>query len=292
MKSVVALGNFDGVHRGHHHLLKAAVAVGIKEKLTCIAWTFEKHPKNVLAGECITKQIMTNDMKYELIRYIGVDKVVFADFEKVKDLSCEEFVDKVLVQELSAAHVFCGENYTFGKKAAGDAKKLRQLCESRGIKVTIIPILQSSGTDVCSTRIRTLIEQGKVEQANLLLLQRFFIRGEVLKGNKIGSKYNMPTVNMVIPHDIVKPKSGVYFSKTVADGESYISLTNIGTRPTVGGTEENMETHIIGYHGNLYGKIIDVHLLKYHRGEKKFDSLDELFRQIEKDIEDRKKWNG
>lgn len=288
----MALGNFDGVHRGHHFLLHSAVAKSLQKKLVSIAWTFGEHPKNVLAGKCVTPQLVTRDVKLELMKKIGIDKVVFADFDKVKDYSCEEFVDKVLVEELSASHVFCGENYTFARKAEGDAEKLKELCEKRGISVTVLPLLQSGGETVSSTRIRKLIENGCVAEANLILAQWFCIRGKVVEGTKTGKKYGVPTVNMTVPECMIKPKNGVYFSSVMINGEMYDSVTNIGVRPTVDGKSENMETHIIGYHGNLYGDTVDVFLLKYHREEMRFNFLDELFEQIEKDIEERKQWKG
>ena len=282
----VALGNFDGIHRGHRAILDACVEAAKKEKIPAVVWSFRRHPEHILKGNFASGNILSLDDKEEILRAIGIDCVVFEDFERVRDLSPQEFCDNILDKELHARAVFCGFNFRFGKNGAGDAEFLQNALAPRGVRVIVSPPVTMGGCVVSSTRIRALLQEGNTEEAMVLLGRPFFIRFPVAHGNRIGSKIGFPTINQVFPEEYITPKKGVYTVRVTLSGQTFFGVCNVGCRPTVGGDGILAETHLFDFTGDLYGKTVKVEFFRFLRPETKFQSLDALKAQIEKDRAD------
>lgn len=284
---VAVLGFFDGVHIGHRELVKKAVAEGDKHSVPVCVYTFFEHPRNTLFPESPAKCIYTNDEKSSTFDELGVDCLIYSDFSEVRYLSPSEFVETILVGKLGVKSVVCGYNFRFGKDNVGDIDTLKNLLAPYGVGLLVIPPVCAGNDTVSSGRIRTLIENGNVDIARLLLEKPFSLEGEVCHGRRIGHSLGFPTANIKISTDKPVPSNGVYFSKTFYDGKLYASVTNIGTRPTVrdGQTESVCETYIIDFDGEIYGKTIRVDFYKLHRPETRFDSLEALSEALKRDVE-------
>ncbi len=276
----VALGYFDGVHRGHTQVISAAVECARKNGIKSVVWTFDTSPKTYFSKEAI-KEITSSENKKALFERLGVDILITFPFDSsVSGTSCEDFVNNVLKEMLKAQTVFCGFNYSFGAGGKGNAEALKALCEKQNISVNIIQPVTADGDVISSSRIRSLISEGNVEQAAILLGRPFGISGKVISGRRLGRRLGFPTVNQQMPENITLPKFGVYITKTPVDGNEYYGITNIGTKPTVNGDGVGVETNLFGFEGDLYEKDITVFLLRFLREEKKFGSVEELKAQI------------
>lgn len=282
--SAVALGFFDGLHLGHIAVVqrvllrKGAIPQG---SLSSVVFTFNDKtalPKfREKKGSCI----ITYEQKAELFEQAGVDFLYAPDFGEVKDFSARAFVEKILSERLCAAYVVCGYDFRFGKGGEGDPAALSALCGEYGIACEIVPPVKAEGEIVSSTEIRRLIRLGEIEKANRFLGYELSYALPVVRGNEIGRTIGFPTINQKIPDHMVCPKNGVYKSWAVVGGKTYRGITNIGVKPTVTDRGETvMETHIIGFDGDLYGKTVKVSLRGYLRGEVKFESLSALKAQL------------
>lgn len=282
-KSAVALGFFDGLHLGHIEVIQSALA---KRELCSVIFTF--NDKTMLPKFKERQNIISYDFKIELLAKIGADYIFAPDFADLRDLSPEEFVEEILVKRLNAQFVACGYDFRFAKGGSADAEDLTRICKEKGIEVSVVPAVRVEGEPVSSTVIRGLIGDGDVKRANELLGYELTYILEVEHGKQNGKKMGFPTINQVIPDGMTVPKFGVYKSWTQLRGHSYPSITNIGVKPTIELDEGEervplMETHIIGYSGDLYGLKVRVSLREYMREEKRFDSMEELAKQLEKD---------
>ena len=281
-KSAVALGFFDGLHLGHTQVIVQALL----QELPPIVFTFSD--KSLLPKFSRREDIITHGFKLELLEKMGVKHIYAPDFADVKDMTAEQFVEKILVGRLNAGFVSCGYDFRFAKGGKADADTLCELCGRRGIEVCVVPAVKIDGETVSSTLIRQLIKTGDIEKANILLGYELTYSLEVIHGKQNGKKMGFPTINQTIPEGMTVPKQGVYKSRTKAGSAEYPSITNIGVKPTID-LEENevrtplMETHIIGFDGDLYGERVSVSLLGFMREERKFSGLQELSRQLEKD---------
>lgn len=280
-KRAIALGNFDGIHKGHTAVINAAVQAAREGDMIPTVLILSPLPSFVF-GSREAPALITESEKDKLFADMGVE-VVRIDFFKIKDYAPQEFFVKILAGELNAGMLSCGFNYRFGKGGEGDSTLLGWLCEITGIAFRVTPAVRCGSDAVSSTRIRAAIEGGDIELANEMLGREFGYTLEVVHGDCLGRSLNCPTINQLFPDGLIVPKYGVYASRTCVDGEWYRSVTNIGRRPSFENDEQRSETHIIGYDGDLYGKSIEVRLQKYKREEKKFESLDELKAQLEKD---------
>lgn len=277
----VALGNFDGLHIGHLAVIDRTIALA-GESMTATVMLFDEHSMKAVTGAA-PPRLITEEERADLFKKNGIEPFVIS-FSRIKDFSPKEFVEKVLVNELDARIVVCGFNYRFGNKAKGDAKLLEEICIEKGIKCVIINEVVKDGMPVSSTAIRNAVECGDIEKANAMLGRSFGYCTEVINGDKRGRTWGFPTINQKLPEGLVVPKFGVYESIVTVEGQSYLGVTNIGLRPTVGTEKVLSETHILSFDGVLYGKKVDVRLIRFIRSEQKFSSFDELILQIESDV--------
>jgi riboflavin kinase/FMN adenylyltransferase len=284
--SVLAIGNFDGIHLGHQTILQEATNRAAKSGAVATALTFEPAPLKVLRPEAAPKRLSTNEQRLEWFRAVGVEAAVVMPFTlELSKLSPQEFVEKILVNELQVRALLVGENFRFGHRQAGDAQLLRDLGKVYGFEVASIPPIMAHSEIVSSTVIRREIAEGEVTQAGRLLGRPFVLTGSIVSGTGTGSKFTFPTLNLR-PDQELLPAGGVYITRTLLQGESKSrrSVTNIGVRPTFNGTALSIETHLLDFFGTISAKRIELRFWKRLRSEKKFSSPDELRAQIAKDI--------
>ena len=283
-KTVVALGNFDGIHVGHRRILEDAVGTAHRNGMLAVCFTFSVHPKEVMDNGILL--ISTEADKMRMLEETGIDVVVNIPFdEKIMKTRPIDFIDGILIGTLNAGAVCCGFNYRFGDMASGDAEFLREYGEKRGMDVYVHAPVVKYGETVSSTAVRQLIEDGKMELCEKYLGRPYSLSGTVVKGNSLGAKIGFPTANFCVPDMLVIPPDGVYITDTVIGEKTYRSVTNIGTKPTVGGTERSVETNIFDFSDKIYGDQITVMFRKWLRPEHKFEGIAELTEQIAADSE-------
>lgn len=274
--TAIALGYFDGLHKGHRNVISLAAAEK-KNGLTPVCFTFSKSPKSVLYGTQ-SNALMTNEDKIKTLERLGIERTYQADFEKIMNMPAKDFAQKILIDTLKAEKLFCGFNYRYGKNGEGSAETLKSFCDSKGITLTVVPAQESEGKIVSSTLIRKLIADGNVKRANELMCSRFGFSSVIEHGKRLGRELGTPTINQPLCSELVVPKFGVYASiVTLENGETYCGVTNIGIKPTVGGNTPLCETWMPKYSGGeIYGQSADVRLLEFIRPERKFSGIDEL----------------
>ena len=287
-KSAVALGYFDGVHVGHRELISLLVREAKARKVPSYILTFADD----ISITKKTQSILYNtEEKIEIFKSLGVDGVIVADFNSIKELSAESFVSEILINSLGAELAISGYNFRFGNGAKGNAETLIRLMEAQ-CKAAIILDEQKSGNDpLSSTAIRTLISDKKLEEATRMLGAPYFIEGVVEKGLGLGKVYGFPTVNTPV-RDNSPLSTGVYRTAVEIDEKLYTGVTNVGSCPSVKEREIHAETLIADFDGNLYGKKIKIHFLGFLRDEKRFESIEELKTQIYLDKDRSIKENG
>jgi riboflavin kinase/FMN adenylyltransferase len=270
----VAVGVFDGVHLGHREVIAGADSVV----------TFSPHPQTVIAPGTGPKLLTTLERKAELIGSLGVDELVVITFDKeFSSHSAQGFIDDTLVGALGATHVSVGENFRFGKKAAGDAALLQS---DERFETRVVPLTERDGEVVSSAHIRGLIAGGAIQFAGELLGDPFVIEGEVVHGDKRGRDLGYPTANLVPDHDFVLPSHGVYACRVRVGDAWFGAATNIGVRPQFEtGRGELIEAYLIDWDGDIYGETIRIEFIKRLRGEKRFDSVPALVEQMDCDVQ-------
>lgn len=277
----LSLGFFDCMHLGHRGIVRAAEEFCKKFDAVSAVFTFTDD-----LGEKIknAKQLYTFDERKRLFSECGIKEVIAYPFnDTVKNTDKRAFLDGLLNQRNIAAFV-CGEDYTFGRGGEGDAEYLRQFCNEKKISLIVVPRIDSGGEKISSTRIKNLLSDSKIEEANVLLGKPFFICNDVVRGRGQGHLFGIPTANVSISKDKLLPASGVYACKAEIDGSTYLAVTNVGDKPTFGDYSQSVEALIDGFKGNLYGKKITVSFLKYLRRIQKFSSPYELADAIRKDL--------
>ena len=274
--SVLALGFFDGVHTAHRDLIREAARIARERGLKLGVFSFGS--KGGIKAN--SERLYDDSEKAEIFRELGADFTVYADFEAIAHYSPEDFVKKVLVRDLNCRVCVAGFNFRFGNRAAGSSETLTLLMKECGGEAHICDEITADGTTLSATFIRSLITSGKIDEANKYLGAPYYIKGRVLHGRADGRKIGFPTANIVIDGEKIIPRYGVYRTAMVVDGKIYSGVSNVGVCPTFGGSEIRLETHLIGFDGDLYGKDITVYMLGYIREEKCFSSIDELKMQI------------
>lgn len=275
MPNGIVLGTFDGVHSGHRAVIDAA------KGYNCIAVTFSLPPKGYKSG--IPQMIMPLTDKKEQLKKCGANEIYVMEFDAVKDMPPEEFLN-FLKEKFNPKLIVCGFNYRFGKGASGDGKLIKDFCLKNGIEFIEVPSVEQDGRVVSSSYIRSLISEGEIEKANGLLSRDFGFSAEVINGDHRGRTIGFPTINQIFPEQLINPMFGVYESEVSFDGKSYKAITNLGVRPTYLNDTVICESYIPEFSGNLYGKVIDLRLKRFLRKEQKFSSLEELKKAIEKDV--------
>jgi riboflavin kinase/FMN adenylyltransferase len=266
----VAVGSFDGVHLGHREVIRGSDSV----------LTFDPHPSAVVAPQHTPKLLTPLGVKAELVEALGVQELIVIEFDAdFAKRSPEEFIEDVLVGTLGATYVSVGENFRFGNRAKGDPQ---MLAEDERFSTRVVPLLEVDGEIVSSSHIRGLVLAGEVEQATRFLGAPFQMRGEVVSGDQRGRELGFPTANLVPDDALVCPGHGVY--ACLADGRP--AAVNIGVRPTfVTGRGELVEAYILDFDGDLYGKQMRLDFLSRLRGERRFQSAEELVEQMHRDVE-------
>ena len=285
-RTFVSVGNFDGVHRAHAHVLGEIVARARKNGAKAVAVTFEPHPTRILKPEAGLKLLTPAPEKLRWLESTGVDAVLMLPFGR--DLSLmtpRQFAERVLKKQLHAREVHEGFNFRFGHKAAGDVNMLAEFGREMGFDVTVYPEMKLRGETVSSSQIRRLISEGRVSRARHLLARPFCILGNPGRGRGYGSKYTVPTINMARYEELV-PKHGVYITWTRVAGERFDSVTNMGNRPTFGNELFAIETHLLNFHPLELTPDTEVEIcfLDRLRDEIKFPSVDALREQIARDV--------
>jgi riboflavin kinase/FMN adenylyltransferase len=284
--SVLAIGNFDGIHLGHQAILSAAVRRAEQTNDVATALTFDPSPRKVLRPESAPLRLSTNAQRMDWFGLLHVEAAVVLPFTlELARISAEEFVEQILVRGLRVRAVLVGENFRFGHRQAGDVSLLQQLGARHGFAVEVIPPVAYEGEIVSSTVIRREIAAGNVTHAARLLGRTFALTGEVVSGTGTGRRFTFPTLNLK-PDQELLPARGVYVTRTRLEGEtrSRRSVTNIGMRPTFNGSGLSVETHLLDYSGEVDARRIEVQFWKCLREEKKFAGPDELRAQIGRDI--------
>jgi len=278
VKTVVALGVFDGMHRAHVRIISSAVRMARRRRVPCVVVTFHPHPQH-------ERQIYSLTHRLHIIKELGEDNCVVEHISReFSRIPPKVFVERTLCGLLRAADVYVGGNYRFGFRGAGSVSLLDSYAGRGCFRVHALRLVRRGNSVVSSTRIRDLITKGGIDAAAVLLGRRVSIYGAVVHGDSLGRRLGFPTANVHPHHDIV-PADGVYAGFVDIDGIVRRGICNIGLRPTVGGKRRrSVEVHVFDFNGDLYHRLIEVRFVSRIRGEKKFPSLEELQAQILKDI--------
>jgi riboflavin kinase/FMN adenylyltransferase len=282
----VAVGNFDGVHRGHQALVAAAVARSREGGGPAVVLTFDPHPARVLRPQAAPAALTTLAQKEELVAALGIDRLVVVPFDaRLAALSPEAFAREVLQQALGARHVVVGESFRFGKGREGDPRRLEALGAGLGFAVEVVPPVLEGGRPISSSRVREALARGDVAEARRLLGRDYFVDGEVVRGDGRGRSIGVPTANLA-PERQILPANGVYAARC-RPGELgwHTAAVNVGERPTFGGGRVRLEAHLLDFDGDLYGSRLRVAFHERLRGEQRFEGKDALVAQIRKDID-------
>ena len=284
--SVVTIGTFDGVHRGHQKIIKRLVTIADTEQLQALVLTFFPHPRMVVQKESSIKLINTIDEKADLIQDLGVDHLVVKAFTKeFSRLTALEYVRDVLVNTLHVKHIIVGYDHHFGRNRTANIKDLKEYGAFYGFKVTEIDAQEVGDVAVSSTKIRTALKEGAIKEANQFLGYPFMLNGTVVKGKGLGKTIQFPTANLKIeePYKLI-PKKGVYLVQALIEKELVYGMLNIGTNPTVSSANTlSIEVFFFNFNKNLYDTELHIQLLDRIRDEIKFTDLEALKTQLERD---------
>ncbi len=282
---VVGLGNFDGVHRGHQKLIAELISLSHELDGTPAVFTFHPHPQAVLDPENSPPLLLSPKAKQEIMAGLGIKVLLIVPFNlDFARLSPEDFIKQVLHEELGLKGVVVGYDYTFGYRGRGTPSVLEAYAPVYGYKVRVIQPVAIDGQVISSTLIRCLLSQGEIAEAAKYLGYGPFVEGQVVTGDKRGSVLGFPTANLNIEQDVLVPANGVYAVKVSVNGNMFLGVANIGTKPTFQGKRRNIEVHLLDFYQDLYGSLIRVTFIRRLRQEKRFETPDDLVKQIERDI--------
>jgi riboflavin kinase/FMN adenylyltransferase len=285
--SVVTLGTFDGVHRGHAELARHAVAEANKRGVPAVGYTFDPHPAAVLAPDRVPPLLISIEERVRRLGGLGLAPIIVKKFDRdLAAVSADEFIERHLVEPLHPIHVVVGFNFTYGRGRQGDPRHLEAAGERWGFGVDAVGPVTFEGEVVSSSRIRELLSAGGVAKAARLLGRPYSIAGSVVQGDRRGRTIGFPTANLEPDKDRAVPAIGVYATRVVLeDGRRLDAVTNVGLRPTFDGTKRTIETFILDFDEDLYGREIALELIERLRGEQKFSGVDALVAQIRRDVE-------
>ena len=294
--TVVAIGKFDGIHKGHAEIIKKMLEFKSRG-LKMAVFTFDIPPASVFYGKN-QKVLTTNEEKRKIFQELSVDYLIeFLFFEKSAAITAEQFIEQILLDRLHMKAAVVGSDCKFGYKGLGNGELLKSYGEQYGFDTVIVDKMIYQGREISSTFVREEIEAGHIETANQLLLRPYLFYGKVVHGRKLGRTLGMPTVNLLPEAEKLLPPSGVYFSRVSHMGQEYRAITNIGCKPTVSEADGKsrpvmgVETFIYNFSDEIYGDYLYVSLYKFVRGEMKFASVEALKEQMQKDIRKGEKWH-
>jgi riboflavin kinase / FMN adenylyltransferase len=280
---VATIGNFDGVHLGHRAILASVTAAAKARSARSLLITFDPHPLAVVAPSRRPRLLQTRRQKLETLEDARIDGVLILPFDReLASLDGESFFGEFLAQRLQFASVHVGRNFRFGRARGGDLRVLEAIGRDRGFSVVGVPPVEIAGETVSSSAIRAAIEEGDVERARAMLGRPFAVTGEVIRGDGRGRTLEFPTANLAVENETI-PRRGVYVTETVAFASRFPSVTNVGVRPTFGGTTLSVETHLLDVDEDLYGERLEVRFLARLRDERTFRGAAELADQIARD---------
>ena len=281
----VALGSFDGLHYGHLSLVRKTIQVAKEKNGKSMVFTYKNHPKTIVKPDGVPKLIMDLDTKLEYLEEENVDIVVLRTFTKeFMSIDAEDFI-KLLCEDYNVKGIIVGFNFRFGYKNLGNVDLLKDLQSKYGYELYIMDSYTYKGEIISSTRVRECILEGNVSEAANMLPKPYFIKGKVVYGKQLGRTIGIPTANLEFDNKMVIPEKGVYYTNVKYNGNIFKGLTSVGYNPTVNGKELTIETHILNFNKMIYGEELKVYFVERIRDELKFDTLDELVKQIRKDEE-------
>lgn len=287
-KQIYALGFFDGVHLGHQALLRQCVQLAAEMHAQPAAITFDRHPQALYIAQPPKLLSSVADREWLLGQY-GIAQIrVYPVTKEVMSTSWQDFLVDLI--RSGAAGFVCGGDFHFGHKGLGNAETLQEFCRQRDLPCVIVPEQQVDGIRISSTHIRALLEEGQMETALRFLGHPHRLSGSVVPGRQLGRTIGIPTANILIPEGIAVPKCGVYACRANVNGQVYPAVTNIGNRPTVGGHQVRAESWILDFEGDLYGETLMLEFHKFLRPEQKFDSLEELRTEIQRNAAETRKF--
>jgi riboflavin kinase/FMN adenylyltransferase len=286
VKTVVALGTFDGIHKGHQALFSTTIELAKSKKIKSAVYTFNQHPlKEINPGEA-PKTLMDIEDKQQIIKQWGFDYLFLSEFnKKMAVMDPETFIKKVLVGQINVESVVVGTNYHFGKQGLGNITTLKEMGEKYNFTTIVVKPVIFEEQMISSTRIRMLLTEGMIQKATYLLGRNYSLKGVVVHGFERGRNIGFPTANLNVSSDSVIPQKGIYKTLTyLEDGREFQSVTNIGQNPTFGENSMSVETFIINFDEQIYGQKMSIVFVKWLRSEMKFESVEQLIRQIEQDV--------
>ncbi len=282
---VAALGNFDGVHLGHRQLIRKAIEKSQQLRGTTAVLTFDPHPLKILDPEFSPPMLLSKEEKIKKLSELGAELLIIIPFSKeFARLTPQEFIKDILAEKLNAKGVVIGYNYTFGFKGQGTPEILSALAADYSIETIVVPPVTYQGVEVSSTFIRSLLVKGEVHEAQRFLGYYPFILSEVVAGDQRGRNIGFPTANLEPGEEVLIPANGVYAVRVYIGEEIFKGVANIGLRPTFKlDKPRNIEIHIFDFSNDIYGRKVKVEFVHRIRGEKKFESVQELISQIAED---------
>ncbi len=282
--TAVILGNFDGIHRGHQLLLARAKELAAASGLQTAALTFLPHPAKLLSQKDF-RLIYTEAEKERLFAHLGLEHYILFPFtEENRNMLPQEFLEEILIKRLGAKAVVVGSDYRFGRRAAGNSAFLLEKLEAAGVKVEVLEKLKAQGEDISSTRLRSAVLAGDLQQFEELTGRSFHVLGRVSHGRQLGRTIGFPTVNILPPEEKLLPPNGVYVSQVLWQDKCYFAVSNLGVSPSIENKPYSIEAHILDFEEMIYGEELEIRFLAYLRPEITFASLEDLKLQIQNDV--------
>ena len=285
----VTIGIFDGLHLGHRELIAKVVAVSRREKIPGALLTFDPHPMKILFPEKEIKMIFDLNDRASVAKSLGLHHIIVESFNRaLSEMEPKAFFEKILLSKIQVKYLFVGYNFSFGKNRSGTLDLLKQLCEKNAVVLMVVPPVKMGDEIISSSKVRMAVLEGKPAVARAYLARPFYLKGEIEKGAGRGKKIGFPTANLMTKAELL-PKKGVYTTTVEIDGGVFNSVTNVGDNPTF--EEKNrrpvqVESHLLNFAGDLYGKTCKVNFMEYLRPEIKFGSVDQLIEAIKKDVKE------
>lgn len=281
----LAIGAFDGLHKGHQLIIKRAIKIARKNNYPAAVLSFHPHPLKIIAGKNPPPAVVSRHQKISLLEEMGVDYYFEQEFnQEFAHLRAEDFINNILIDKIKVNTIVVGDDFRFAYKNEGNVDILREMGKIHNFKAEIISQLHASDDRISSTRIRNLLKAGELKQAKKLLGRPYQICGEVIHGKKRGRKMGFPTANLKLETNYALPPEGVYAVKVNIDQQEYIGAANLGYNPTFNNQEISFEVYLLDFKKDIYGKRLCVDLIEFIRGERQFKSKEELIEQMQQDI--------